>query len=206
MLAALVLLPQPGRAQTTELWPELDLYWRPAEHQRSYLELSSSTEREGTKREASTGLYQDYLFLPLGYVRAGFRYTFSTRGASRRESRIVTELTHTYDFSPLWHLANRARFEPRWVNGVYSYRFRERLHFQREIRPPRTMTIAPYATAEAYYDSQYRSISRLGARVGGVLRLNGRRSIDVYLARQDNSRTEPRYIDAVGLTFAFTMS
>ena len=193
------------RAQpTSEVWPEIDLYWRPALHQRSMLELSKSAEREGEKHEATIGAYQDYLFLPLGYVRAGYRFTFSTRDASYRESRGVVESTLTADLTPLWHLADRVRLEPRWVNGVFSYRVRDRLHLQRERRPARAWALAPYATAEAYYDSRFDTIARIGGRVGTVLRFSPRRSIDLYLARQANSRTTPRDIEAFGVTLALT--
>ena len=210
MLVALPLVALLGardslRAQTTnEVWPELDVYWRPAEHQRSLLELSTSAEREGPKHEATVGMYQDYLFLPRGYVRAGYRFTFSTRDASYRESRGVLESTLSSDLSTLWHLADRLRVEPRWVNGAFSYRIRERLHVQREHRPIRAWALAPYGTAEAYYDSRYATIARIGGRVGNVFRFSPARSLDLYLARQVNSRTLPRAIDALGLTLALT--
>lgn len=192
-------------AQTTsEVWPELDLYWRPALHQRSMLELSASTEREGAKHEATAGVYQDYLFLPRGYGRVGYRFTFSTRDASYRESRIVLENVLSHDASPLWHLANRVRVEPRWVNGAFSYRVRERVHVQRERRPPRGWALAPYGTAEAYYDSRFSTIARLGGRAGNVFRFSPTRSLDLYLARQQNSRTTPRTIDAFGATLSLT--
>ena len=193
------------RAQTTsEVWPEIDVYWRPAEQQRSMLELSKSAEREGAKHEATVGVYQDYLFLPRGYLRAGYRFTASTRDASYRESRIVLENVLSRDFSPLWHLANRARVEPRWINGAFSYRVRERVHLQRERRPPRGWALAPYGTAEAYYDSRFATIARLGGRVGNVFRFGARRSLDLYVAQQVNSRTAPRTIDAFGVTLALT--
>ena len=85
------------------------MYWRPAVHQRTFLELSSSTEREGTKRESTVGLYQDYLSLPKGYLRAGYRFTFSTRDASYRESRIVGEGVFTYLLLRLWRVSSTAR-------------------------------------------------------------------------------------------------
>ena len=101
----------------TELWPELDVYWRQAEHQRSFLELSASAEHEGTKREGTIGLYQDYLRLPAGYFRGGYRFTFSTRDASYRESRLVGEATLSAYEAGTTRLLNRTRAELRWVNG-----------------------------------------------------------------------------------------
>jgi hypothetical protein len=109
------------------VWPELDVYWRPAERQRTFLELAGASDRDGPKREAAIGLYQDYLNLPSGYLRAGYRFSFSTSDASYRESRIVGEGVVTAYSSGMVRLVDRGRLELRWVNGTFSYRVRERL-------------------------------------------------------------------------------
>lgn len=198
--AALLAVAASAGAQTNELWPELDVYWQPAEHQRTFLEISASAEQEGSKRQATTGLYQDYLFLPNGYLRGGFRYTRSTHDASYRESRLVGEWVERMLSRGMVRLVNRARFEMRWVNGDPSYRIRERLHLQRLQPKPRGLALAPYGTFEVYYDSRVGAISRLAGRVGTEARLVGPASIDVYVARQDNLREPPSYVNALGTT------
>lgn len=198
--AGLLALAASGGAQTNELWPELDVYWQPAEHQRTFLELSASAEQEGSKRQDTAGLYQDYLFLPNGYVRGGYRYTFSTHDASYRESRLVGEWVERVFSHGKARLVNRARFEMRWVNGDPSYRIRERLHLQRVPPNTRWPALAPYGTVEVYYDSRLGAISRLAGRVGTEARLFGPASIDVYVARQDNLRESPSYVNALGTT------
>jgi hypothetical protein len=200
VLALLMLVGASASAQSTEVWPELDVYWRPAEHQRTFLELSSSTEREGRKREGTIGLYQDYLSLPKGYLRAGYRFTFSTRDASYRESRIVGEGVLTTYSSEMARLVNRTRVELRWVNGAYSYRVRDRLHLQRLAAKQSRLGLAPYGTFEVYYDSREASISRVAGRIGSEARLGGPVSIDVYIARQNNLHSTPRYVNALGIT------
>jgi len=198
--AALIAVVRSAGAQTSELWPELDVYWQPAEHQRTFLELSASAEQEGSKRQATAGLYQDYLFLPNGYVRGGYRFTFSTHDASYRESRLVGEWVERVLSHGMARLVNRARFEMRWVNGEPSYRIRERLHFQRVPPKPRGLALAPYGTVEVYYDSRLGAISRLAGRAGTEARLVGPASVDVYVARQDNLRESPSYVNALGMT------
>lgn len=195
-----------ARAQkpTTELWPELDVYWQPARHQRTFLELSEAAEREGVKREASIGLYQDYVDLPLFYVRGGYRYTFSIRDASYRESRIVTEGTVAAYSTQLVRLLNRTRLEFRFVNGAYSYRVRDRVHFQRLSQASKGLRLAPYGTFEAYYDSRLTTIARIAGRLGTEARLRNRVGIDVYIARQNNSRAQPEYVNALGITTKLT--
>lgn len=185
---------------TNQIWPELDVYWTPAEHQRTFLELSASTEQESAKREDTIGLYQDYLLLPAGYWRAGFRYTKSARDNSYQEYRIVGEGTFRAWSRGMARLVNRARFELRDVNSEWSYRIRDRLHFQRVPPSQKGLALAPYITFEAYYDSQYKTIARIGGRVGSEARVYGPAAIDLYIARQNNSRTLPKYINALGLT------
>ena len=160
-----------GQTPTNELWPELDVYWTPAKHQRTLLELSGSSEREAAKKEATVGLYQDYLQLPSGYLRAGYRFTFSTRDASYRESRLVAEVTERLAGKTAWRLVERSRAEFRWVNGAYNWRLRERLHLQRFFATPRRLDPRPYGTFEAYYYSQYNTIARLAGRAGVEVRL-----------------------------------
>jgi hypothetical protein len=191
-----------GGAQqaTRELWPELDVYWTPAQHQRTMLELSSSSEREGPKKETTVGLYQDYLQLPRGYLRAGYRFTFSTRDASYRESRIVGEATGRVAGDSTWRLVERSRVEFRWVNNAYNWRLRERLHLQRFFASPIRFYPRPYGTFEAYYYSQYNTIARLAGRVGVEFRMWKDSDIDLYLARQENSRGQPPRVNALGLT------
>jgi len=199
-LLMLALFPGIAAAQATEWWPELDVYWRPANRQRTFLEISSSADRDSPTREDAVGVYQDYLNLPAGFLRGGFRYSFSPDGGYH-ESRLVAEGTYRTYGTDLVRLLNRVRTEFRWVNGEYSYRIRDRLHFQRLSQMHHGPAWSPYITFEAYYDSKYRSISRLAGRIGTEALLGGPRSIDVYIARQNNSRASPRYVNALGVTF-----
>jgi hypothetical protein len=189
-----------GAQATNELWPELDVFWTPARHQRTMLELSGTNEQESSKQQATIGLYQDYLHLPKGYLRAGYRYTRSTNDASYRESRIVAEVTQRVVGDTTWRLVERSRAELRWVNGEYNLRLRERLHLQRFFASPPRFDPRPYGTFEAYYYSQYNTIARLAGRVGVEFRVWKASDIDLYLARQENSRGEPARVNALGVT------
>jgi hypothetical protein len=189
---------------TTQFWPELDVYWTPAEHQRTFLELSSSTDQDGPKREDTIGLYQDYLMLPAGYLRGGFRYTHSVHDNSYVEYRFVGEGTFRVWARGLARLVNRSRLELRDVNNAWSYRIRDRLHFQRIPVNDKGFAFAPYITFEAYYYSQYNTIAKIGGRVGSEAHVYGPAWIDLYVARQNNSRTLPKYVNALGLTTKLT--
>jgi hypothetical protein len=198
-LAFVVAVPASAQA-SKEFWPELDIYYRVAEHQRTALELSSQTEHEGTKNEGSVALYQDYLNLPDAYYRIGYRKTFSRDDASYREDRIELQATVAAYKSHLLRLVNRSRAELRWVNNEYSYRIRDRLHLQRTAQSQKGLALAPYVTFEAYYDSRFKTIDRLGDRAGTEAHLGGPVSIDLYVAQQRNTRSTPALVNALGIT------
>jgi len=200
MLVSCVAGEAGAQQATNELWPELDVYWTTAPHLRTLLELSGNSEREASKKEATVGLYQDYLQLPRGYLRVGYRFTFSTRDASYRESRIVAEAVERVASDSTWRLVERSRVELRWVNSEYNWRLRERLHLQRFFSSPIRFDPRPYGTFEAYYYSQYNTIARLAGRIGVDLRVWKASDLDVYLARQENSRGEPPRVNALGIT------
>jgi hypothetical protein len=193
-----------AQASTSEVWPELDVYWRTANDFRAVLELSMSTERERSDHEATIGLFGDYLHLPGGYLRAGFRYTFSVADTSYREPRIVGDAVLRLYGSDRVRLLDRSRIELRWINGVYSYRVRERLHLQRLPRDTSGPALAPYGTFEAYYDSRFATIPRIGGRVGVEARLNARARVDVYVARQHDTRPARTDVNAFGITTRLT--
>jgi hypothetical protein len=207
-LAVLVLLalrtPAAASQARFEVWPELDVFWQPAEHQRTMLELSMSTDHESSEREGTVGMFQDYLWLPRGYARAGYRYTFSIGDDSHRESRALGEVVVAGKLVTRTRWLNRTRAEFRWVNGEYSYRVRDRIQVQHHLQNSRR-ELAPYGTFEVYYDSKYRGISRIGGRVGSDARLNRAVVIDLYIARQNNSRTGLHNVTALGLTTKWTL-
>lgn len=168
-------------------------------------QLARSTDREGPKDEGTVGLYQDYYGLPNGgFLRGGYQFIFSVGDASYRESRIVTEAIAAAVAPYSSQFANRARLELRWVNDAYSWRFRDRVRLLRATRGIRGQPLSPYVTFEAYYDSRYRSIARLAGRIGTELPFSKRRRLDIYWARQNNSRDSPPRVNALGMTLALT--
>ncbi|HEY9226849.1 MAG TPA: DUF2490 domain-containing protein [Gemmatimonadaceae bacterium] len=203
-MAALVFLPSAVIAQVAnEFWPEIDISYRPAEHQRTLLELKGQADRETSKNEAKIGLYQDYLWLPHGFVRAGYRYIFSTNDARHRESRLDAEGTLNRPLGSGFTFTDRLRWEFRWVNKEYSFRIRERLRLEREQRGQHTLKLMPYTSLELFYDSRFYTIARLEGRLGSKIGVRGPLSFDVFYVRQQNSRTSPHDINALGLGLAF---
>jgi hypothetical protein len=185
-------------AQTTQYRPELDIYWKSSSHARTFFQVGGQEENSQSPTDPLIGLFEDFLFDPDGYLRAGYRYNLHSY-----ESRPLVEAAfRVFKTGPV-RLLNRNRVEWRWVDGKYSYRIRERVQLQR-VPPPKGLGLAPYAMFEAYYDSRYRTIARLAPRVGTSLRLGGPAAMDVYYMRQDNLRGRPAYVNTGGLILQFS--
>ena len=187
-----------SRAQTTEYRPELDFYYKSADHARTFLQIAGQADNTGLSHDPLVGLFEDFLFAPDGYIRGGYRYNFRSY-----ESRPLVEATfRVFKAGPV-RMLNRNRVEWRWVDGKYSYRARDRVELGR-VPPPKGLGLAPYAMFEAYYDSKPRTIDRLAPRVGTTMRVMGPASIDLYYLRQDNLRSKPVYKNIGGLIFQFS--
>jgi hypothetical protein len=90
------------------------------------------------------------------------------------------------------------------VNGDFSYRVRDRVQLQRDGAPAIRSLFIPYGTFEAYWDSRFGRVSRLAGRLGNLMRFDRHTSLDLYLARQDNSRSTLGAINALGVTLSLT--
>jgi hypothetical protein len=186
-----------AHGQTTQYRPELDFYWTSSPHARTFFQLAGEAENGDTPHDPLTGLFEDFLFVPDGYIRGGYRYNLHSY-----ESRPLVEAAFRVFKAGSVRLLNRSRAEWRWVDSKYSYRVRERLQLQR-VPPPHGLGLAPYAMLEAYYDSRFRTIARLAPRLGSTVRLGGPASMDLYYMRQDNLRGKPAYANIGGLIIEF---
>lgn len=197
-VAALGLASVVARAQTTQYRPELDFYYKSSDHARTFLQIAGQAESGSLPHDPLVGLFEDFLFVPDGYIRGGYRYNFRSY-----ESRPLVETTFRVFRAGPVRMLNRNRAEWRWVDGKYSYRLRDRVALER-VPPSTGLGPAPYAMFEAYFDSKPRTIDRLAPRVGITLRIMGPASMDLYYLRQDNLRSKPVYTNIGGLIFQFS--
>jgi hypothetical protein len=52
-------------------------------------------------------------------------------------------------------LSDRNRLDLRWVNSVFSWRYRGRLTLEREFHVGEKRALTPYTSGELYYDSRF---------------------------------------------------
>lgn len=111
-------------------------------------------------------------------------------------------------------LTDRNREEFRFITGDFSFRYRNRVTIEREFQVSsvpllRARTITPYVSGEMFYDTRFdvwnRNRYAVGVvqslRRGPILRqLLPKRAInlDLYLMRQNDSRSSPGHVNALG--------
>jgi hypothetical protein len=146
----------PSRAQESdfraEFWPELDVYVWLNDNYRIFILSALSRGREVPYSEEQIGIHLDYSFANhkqllfrrlvdkakarVITLRGGYRYGFSIKGSDPfRENRGILELTLRWHFRRGFLVIDRNRGDLRWINGVPSQRYRNRLTVERENRP-----------------------------------------------------------------------
>ena len=219
---------QPTKAQESttrnEFWPEIDVYINLKPKVRLYLlgTVSKSVEdgelRNAQGFEAQIGAHVDYLPNEHVILRAGYRFGTSVGETAEpfKEHRLLTEQTLRKLLPGDLLLSDRNREDFRFVNGDFSFRYRNRVTLEREFHLFKERTVTPYVSGEMFYDTRYNTWNRNRLAVGvqtslrrGPIRklLLPKRQIilDLYYMRQNDSRSDIQHVNGVGaaLTFYF---
>lgn len=203
-----------------EIWPEVDVYVKINQKWRLYFLADSS--REGDSRtglEAHVGAHMDYRVNDKWSLRAGYRYGFSlNQDDDYNEHRIVLEQTLRLPLPAGLLLSDRNREDFRFLSGDLSVRYRNRVMLEREFAI-RRFKFTPYASGEIYYDTRFQAFNRHRMIAGVQLPLGlglaplrehlailprRKLSLDLYYARQNDSRSEPNHVNAFGVALAFS--
>jgi hypothetical protein len=131
-----------------------------------------------------------------------------------KEHRLLTEQTLRQLLPGDLLLSDRNREDFRFVNGDFSFRYRNRVTLEREVHLLKGRTITPYVSGEICYDSRFNTWNRNRFAVGvqqsllrGPLRkmlLPERQVIlDLYYMRQNDSRSDIQHVNAIGAALAF---
>ena len=207
-----------------ELWPEIDVYIHLKPKVRLLLlGTVSKTAEDGELRnakgfEAQIGAHVDYIPNQHIILRAGYRYGTSVGSTDDpfKEHRLITEQTLRQMLPGDLLLSDRNREDFRFIDGDFSFRYRNRVTLERELHLFKGRTITPYVSGEIFYDTRYDTWNRNRFAVGvqaalraGPLRkmLMPKRQVilDLYYMRQNDSRSETQHVNGIGaaLTFYF---
>ena len=225
VLVLVVIGAQVVRAQESsthnEFWPEIDVYINLKPKVRLFLlgTVSKSVEDgelfNAKAFESQIGMHVDYIPNKHFILRTGYRFGTSVGETSEpfKEHRLLTEQTLRKLLPGDLLLSDRHREDFRFLNGDFSFRYRNRVTLEREFQLQKR-TVTPYVSGELFYDTRFDSWNRNRLAVGvqillrrGPIRkmfLPKRQVIlDVYYMRQNDSRSNPAHVNAIGASLAF---
>lgn len=134
---------------------------------------------------------------------AGYQYLQTTEGPKpASENRIYLGLTPRGRPPGGLLLSDRNQFEFRWVNGVYSSRYRNRLTVERASRIG-GLRLTPYASAEFFYDWAKDSWNEERYTVGVEWPYRDLLKLDTYYLYQDCTTCGPQFLNVAGLTLKY---
>lgn len=117
-------------------------------------------------------------------VGAGYEYSRASKSDSTtNEHRLMLDGTGRYAFPGKILMSDRNRFEFRWINGVYHFRYRNRLMFDRPVKIAK-LKLTPYGSAEAFWDQRFNKWSQFKFTGGIQIPFIRRSSFDLYYERQ----------------------
>lgn len=215
LLVGLTVVPvELASAQNTQSqwWPELDTYLRV--NQKTRLSLFAKRSTDGNnydsvaigpnldfylkrlrKRMRSNDASKDRFLV----FRIGYRYVGNADGPSENRGIVETTGRTLLPWSML--LSDRNRADLRWVSGsAFNWRYRNRLTLERSFRiGPAAFT--PYLRGEIYYVSRTSAWSKNSYSLGLEIPLRRRMQVESYFEHDNQSRTSPQHVNAVGLKF-----
>jgi hypothetical protein len=164
-----------------------------------------------------TGNDDIYLDIPNKHIvlRTGYRFGTSVGDTSTpyQENRFLTEQTLRKMLPGSLRLSDRNREDFRFVDGDFSFRYRNRVTIEREFHLFKKRTITPYVSGEIYYDTRYSAWNRnrltagvqTSLRRGPLLRMimpKRQVILDLYYTRQNDSRSQTQHVNALGAALA----
>ncbi len=227
MLLIVIVLPAVASAQeddsrdtTREFWPEVNLYLNLSERSR-LLFIYSGTRQAALEAfaEGQGGIYFDHWGLPP--LRAGViqtpdlsrskmlllrvGYLFSrpkNRSGSSIEHALSTEGTVRAHLRWSLLLSDRSRFDFRWSNGQFRWRYRNRLKIEKTFRVDR-FELTPYSHVEAFCSLDEKRWTRARYTAGMEWMITKRVVFEVYFTRQNELRSDLPILHAMGVALQF---
>jgi len=131
---------------------------------------------------------------------AGYEYLQTTQsGNTKRENRIIFQGTGRHRPGAGFLLTDRNRLEFRWVNGVYDFRYRNKLTVNRAFRVDK-FRFTPYAAGELFRDRNHHSWGEDQYAFGVQLPYKKILMLDTYYLHQNCTTCSQQHINVLGLT------
>jgi hypothetical protein len=213
-IAATVCPISSAQSAQQQFLPEIDVYrtFNPVVRVQG---LVARTKDGDTFNSATAGSGIDFFVKPLSSTRrtnwdeanrklltigVTYRYIHNVDKAS--ENRLQFDASPKYPLPKDMLLDDRNRLELRIISGGVTWRYRNRLTFQRTFQA-RRFRFTPYARFEAFYEINQGAWSELTYSFGGYIPIRERIELEPYYERQQLFGSKPSHVNAVGITLAF---
>ena len=204
----------PAPAQDVQFLPEVDAHLRLNSSFRAYLEAKNDRDGGDPTQFAIGPSIQLYL-KPLVKLKevtrfdlddaksrflvleAGYRYL--TAPDAPPENRMLTAATLNFSLFGGLHLSDRNRADLDWKNGIFTWRYRNKLTIDRAFSVY-SYHLIPYVAAEPYYESQYGKWSTTALYAGSLFPVGKHVQFNAYYEHENNTGKHPnQQVNAVGL-------
>lgn len=199
--------------QSVQSWPEIDTYLQINSNVRGSFFVAITRENaESSSGEMGPNI--DFFFRPLVKLKRitvfeldqsksrpvmlqmSYRYMPAVEGST--EHRAGVEATGRYPLVRGVLLSDRNRADLRYIDGVSSWRYRNRLTAERTFAI-QGYHFSPYLRAEAFFDSRFSKWSRTALTVGATFPIGKHYELESYYEHQNDTANPPnRQVDGLG--------
>lgn len=196
----------PGYAQTDQFLPEVNFYSKVRDGVRFQLQ-AKQTREANVPVQAEIGPSVDFYVHPLArladitkfdlddtkarvaVLSVGYRYLPESSGGLAT-NRIAPVATFRFPFTARLLLSDRNRFDLDWKNASFTWRYRNRFQVEGPVGIG-LYHLTPYASAEAFYQSEYGKWSNTAIYIGCLFPIKKHVQLDPYYAHQNETGKKP---------------
>ena len=136
-------------------------------------------------------------------VGGGYEFVQTDQtNSTKREHRIMVQTTPKYIPGGGVLLQDRSRAEFRWVNGVYNFRYRNKLTADRAFKTSK-FHFTPYVSGELFWDRNHHAWNENQYAFGVQLPYKKLLMLDTYYLRQNCTTCSPDPVGVFGMTLNF---
>jgi hypothetical protein len=195
----------PARAQSNQFLPEVDVHLRLNSTFRAYLQAKDDRDG-GQPDQFSIGPSLQFYRKPLIKLKnvtafdlddtkarfivleAGYRYL--TAPNTSTDNRMVTDATLNFPLNAGLHISDRNRADLDWKNGLFTWRYRNKLTVQRTFAI-HSYHLIPYLAAEPYYENKYGKWSATALFAGCLFPVGKYVQFNTYYEHENNTGKHP---------------
>jgi hypothetical protein len=218
VLSVLIAVSPARSQQIAQFWPEIDTYIKLNPTFRLMFN-ASTTQEAGNTIGSQFGANFDMFTKPLFKLKRftifqldesksrpltlRIGYNRLPNGDKPSENRVLLDATPRYPLKAGVLLADRNRADLRWINGDFSWRYRNRLVVERTFGIY-SYHFTPYVRGEAYYVSSAGKWSRTAEDIGFIFPIRKRAEIEGYYEHMnDTSKSPNQQTHGIGLVLSF---